>query len=63
MYKFTIEYYYERYHTGALNPNKTREASVLANTRKEAIGKIKDADACYLGIANAKFEEVLGESK
>lgn len=27
------------------------------------IGKIKDADDCYLGIANAKFEEVVGEDK
>lgn len=61
MYKFTIEYYFERYHTGALNPNKTREAVVLANNRAEAIKKIKAVDDCYLGVANARFEEMVGD--
>ena len=57
MYKFTIEYYYERYHTGALNPNKTRTGVVFAKNRSEAISKIELVDNNYLGIKNVTFEE------
>ena len=58
MYKFTIEYYCERYYTGALNPNKTRTGVVFAKNRSEAISKLKLADNDYLGIKNVTFEEV-----
>jgi hypothetical protein len=58
MYKFTVEYYFERYHTGAINPNRTREAIVFANTKGEAINKIIKADAYFIGTAKVKFEEV-----
>ncbi|MBQ2897992.1 MAG: hypothetical protein IJE46_06725 [Clostridia bacterium] len=58
MYKFTIEYYYERYHTGVLNPNKTRTGVVYAKNRSEAISKLKLVDNNYLGIQKATFEEV-----
>ena len=57
MYKFTIEYYYEKYHTGVLNPNKTRTGSVFAKNRSEAIAKLKLADNDYLGIEKVTFEE------
>jgi len=41
MYKFTIEYYYLRYHTGKLNTDFTRTAIVYADNLTEA--KKKDS--------------------
>lgn len=58
MYKFTIEYYFERYHTGALNPDRTRIGVVFAEDRSGAVSKLRLADNNYLGIKNATFEEV-----
>ena len=58
MYRFTIEYYFERYHTGALNYSRTRTGVALANNRKEAIEKVCKADSEYIRSANITFEEV-----
>ena len=58
MYKFTIEYYFARYHTGALNYNKTRIGVVFANNRADAISKLKLVDNDYLGIKKVAFEEM-----
>lgn len=37
LYKFTIEYYYIRYHTGELNTEVSRNAIVFAENLNEAI--------------------------
>ena len=58
MYKFTIEYYFERYHTGALNYSRTRTGVVLANNRNDAVKKLCEADNNYIRSANITFEEV-----
>ena len=58
MYKFTIEYYFERYNAGVLNPNKTRTGVVFAKNRSEAISKLKLVDNDYLGIKKVAFEEM-----
>ena len=65
MNKFTIEYYYEKFHTGVLNYNKTRTAVVFANGREGAISKVRLADNNYIDIKNMTFEEVLqgGDTK
>lgn len=63
MYKFTIEYYFERYHTGALNYNSKRQGRVFANNRSEAIAKIKEIDDNYIGAANIEYEEVRGKEE
>jgi hypothetical protein len=60
MYKFTIEYYFERYHTGALNYSSTRTGVVLASNRDEALKKIREVDNNYIGSAHITFEEVEG---
>ena len=40
MYKFTVEYYYMRYHTGNLDKTVTRTATVYAESlMKERITK------------------------
>lgn len=41
MYKFTIKYYYARYHTGAIDNTNTREATVYAENLNVAKEKIK----------------------
>ncbi len=58
MYKFTIEYYFKRYHTGALNYNCTRTGVVLANNRNEAVKKLCEVDNNYIASAQITFEEV-----
>ena len=60
MYKFTIEYYFERYHTGELNYSRKRTGVVLANNRNEAVKKLCEADNNYIHSANITFEEVKG---
>lgn len=58
MYKFTIEYYFSRYHTGELNTRATRKCVVTAANRQEAINKVVEADSSAISIANMQFEEV-----
>lgn len=61
MYAFTIEYYYEYYHTGNLNTVDTRTAIVYADNRGEAIKKVKEADddfVCSKSISFAELSEV-----
>lgn len=58
MYKFTIEYYFERYHTGALNYSRTRTGVVYANNRNEAVEKLREVDNSYIGSASLTFEEL-----
>ena len=61
MYKFTIEYYHEKYHTGDINYNKTRAATVFAKDRESAISKIRLADNDYIGVAFMQFVECLDD--
>lgn len=61
MYDFTIEYYFERHHTGELNYGAKRTGLVRAKTLKEAEGKIKASDPSYIGTAEVSFEEVRNE--
>ena len=63
MYKFMIEYYYEHYHTGAINRTKTRKGTVFANSRSEAVKKIKEADENAIYPANIDFEEVRSDTE
>lgn len=58
MYKFTIKYYFEKYHTGATNTEATREAVVFAKTKTEARSKICAVDGDFIGIARLEFEEM-----
>lgn len=57
MYKFIIDYYCERYHTGDLNYNLTRTGVVYSKNSKEAIDKLKEVDNEYKGTKNLTFEE------
>lgn len=61
MYRFTIEYYYERYHTGNINYSAKRKAVVFGKDKGEAIEKIEQADKCFITIAELSFEEMVGE--
>ena len=63
MYKFIIEYYFSRYHTGELNYGVTRTAVVFANNTTEAIEKTEQADERFISIANLSFEEMVGEGE
>lgn len=58
MYKFTVEYYCERYHTRELNYDKTRTGVVFAKDREDAVSKVRLADNDYIGIKNMLFEEI-----
>lgn len=60
MYKFTVEYYFSRYHTGSVNEERTRTAVVFANNRKEAVDKIREVDDHFIRSAKITFEEVKG---
>lgn len=59
MNRFTIEYYYQKYHTGGVNYNTTRTGSVFAKDREEAISKVRLADNNYISIKNMTFEEIM----
>lgn len=61
MYDFTIEYYFERHHTGELNYGAKRTGLVRAKTLKEAEDKIKASDPAYISTAEVSFEEVRNE--
>lgn len=58
MYKFTIEYYYLRYHTGGINTDFTRTAIVYADNLTEAKKRIVKADNNFISVANVSFEEM-----
>lgn len=58
MYKFTVEYYYMRYHTGNLDKTVTRTATVYAENLDEARKKIVKADNDFECVANVSFEEM-----
>ena len=58
MYRFAIEYYFSRYHTGELNKSVTRKCVVTAANRQEAINKLVEVDYSAISIANMEFEEV-----
>lgn len=58
MYVFTIEYYYEYYHTGNLNTTDTRTAIVYADNRDEAIKKVKNADNHFVSSKSISFREI-----
>lgn len=58
MYKFTIKYYYARYHTGAIDNTNTREATVYAENLNVAKEKIKKGDKDFESTACVSFEEI-----
>ena len=58
MYKFTVEYYYRRYHTGNLDKTVTRTATVYAESLNEATKMIVKADNDFKCVANVSFEEM-----
>lgn len=58
MYVFTIEYYYEYYHTGNLNTTDTRTATVYADNCGEAIKKVKNADNDFVCLKSISFREI-----
>lgn len=58
MYRFTIDYYYEKFHTGELNRGKQRQAVVIAKTKEEAIEKIKQVDEEYILLKCMCFEQL-----
>lgn len=49
--KFTISYYYEKYHTGNTNTDTTRTATVYANNLAEALIKVCEFDESFICIA------------
>lgn len=57
MFKFEIEYYFERYHTGYTNTNHTRIGVVYADNLDEAEKKIKQVDERFISVANVEFCE------
>ena len=58
MYRFTIDYYYEKFHTGELNRTKTRRAMIIAKNKNEAIEKIKQVDEEYILLKCMFFEQL-----
>ena len=58
MYRFTIDYYYEKFHTGELNRTKTRRAMIIAKNKNEAIEKIKQVDEEYILLKCMCFEQL-----
>ena len=58
IYKFTIEYYCERYHNGDLNYLVTRTCVVFAKNRDEAVSKARLVDDNYISIKNMTFEQI-----
>ncbi len=63
MYKFTVEYYCSKYHTGEVNYTITRKGTVYATDKNEAVKKILEADDNYIAIASIEFEEIRGVRK
>lgn len=63
MYKFTVEYYYERYHTGSINTEVSRNATVYAENLAEARKKIVKVDNDFECVANVSFEEMMEKEK
>ena len=57
MFKFYIEYYFERYHTGNTNINHKRQCTVYADNLDEAEKKIEQVDKRFISVANVEFEE------
>lgn len=49
--KFTITYYYQKYHSGDIDKRHKRSATVYAANLTDAIDKVKDFDSGYLGVA------------
>ena len=62
MYKFTIEYYYVRYHTGGVNTDFTRTAIVYADNLTEAKERIAKVDSSFEGVAKVSFEEMVEDN-
>ena len=60
MFKFTIEYYYSKYHTGDINYNTTRVGIVYAKNKDVAVSKVRLTDSNFIDIKNMTFEEVKG---
>lgn len=58
MFKFTIEYYYSKYHSGDIDCNKTRVGIVYAKSKDVAILKVRLTDNSFIEIKNMTFEEV-----
>ena len=56
MCKFTIDYYYKKYHTGDTNKEEWRTATVIANTLEEALNKVRTIDPSYIMDRNVSFE-------
>ena len=63
MYKFTVEYYYRRYHTGSINTEVSRKATVYAENLDEARKKILKVDNNFECVVNVSFEEMTEESE
>ena len=61
MFEFTIEYCFERYHTGNINTQDTRTAIIYADSRDEAIAKLEKVDNDYIFAKNISFREMAGE--
>ncbi len=61
MFEFKIDYYFENYHTGSLNTDKFRKATVKAEDKEAAIEKIKQADNEFIQIKELKFNEIGGQ--
>lgn len=58
MYKFTVEYYYRRYHTVSASTVVSRNATVYAENLDEARKKILKVDNDFECVANVSFEEM-----
>lgn len=63
MYKFTVKYYCARYHTGEIKEHEVRTAIVFGKDKGEAIEKIKQADKCFIAVADLSFEEMVGDTE
>ena len=57
-YRFTIDYYFVRYHTGNLCKTQTRKAVIIAPNKAEVLRKLSDVDESWIAVANMVFEEV-----
>lgn len=57
MYKFTIEYYYEKCCKDDMKFIETRIGVVYARNKTEAIEKLKKVDENYITFKDLTFEE------
>lgn len=57
MYKFTIEYHYEKCRKDDMKFVGTRTGIVYARNKTEAIEKLKKADEDYITFKDLTFEE------